>query len=73
MVLKSIKDAFNIRFIFDQIDPTIATIVINETDIILKTPRRGQRRTPNIRVNKLKWKCRNTSIIIIGNWWLLAH
>jgi hypothetical protein len=65
MVLKSIKDAFNIRFIFDQIDPTIVTIVINETNIILKTPGRGQIRTPNTRVKKIKWRCRNTSRIII--------
>ena len=44
----------NIRLMFEQIYPAIATIVINETDII-KNPRRGQSRNPNIGVNKLKW------------------
>ena len=55
MVLKGIKDDLNIRLMFEQIYPAIATIVINETDMILKTPRRGQSRTSNIGVNKLKW------------------
>jgi hypothetical protein len=42
MVLKSIKDALNIRFMFDQINPGVTTVIIDETDIILKTPQEGK-------------------------------
>jgi hypothetical protein len=60
MVLKSIKYALNIRFVFDEIYPTMATKIIDETNIIFKTSRRGQCRPPNISMNKLKRSMRHT-------------
>ena len=41
MILKDVKDALNVRFMFNEIYPTIATIIINKAHIILKTPRGG--------------------------------
>ena len=55
MVLKSVKNALNIRFMLDQVYLAVTTIVINEADIVLKTPGRWQSRPPNIGMNKLKW------------------
>ena len=55
MVLKSVKNALNIRFMLDQVYLAVTTIVINEADIVLKTPGRWQSRPPNISMNKLKW------------------
>jgi len=60
MSLKLIKYGLNIRFVLKQINPAMATIVINKTNIIFITSRRGQRRTPNICMNKLKWCSGNT-------------
>ena len=40
MFLKGIENALNIRFVFDQIYPTMTTIIINKANIILKTSKR---------------------------------
>jgi hypothetical protein len=61
MVLKSVKDALNIRFVFNQINPGIVIVVINKANIILKSSGGRQSRTPNISMNELKRRLRNTS------------
>jgi hypothetical protein len=40
MGLKSVENMLNIRLVFDQINPGVATIIINKTDLILKTSRK---------------------------------
>jgi hypothetical protein len=41
MILKVIENVLNIRLMFDKIDPAVTAIVIDKTQIILKSPRRG--------------------------------
>jgi hypothetical protein len=41
MILKSVEDSLNIRLVLDEINPVIATVIIDKTRVILKTPRRG--------------------------------
>jgi hypothetical protein len=65
MRLKSVKDALNVRFVLNQVNPRIAAVIINEANIILKTSGRRQSRTPNISMNKLKRRPRNTGRIAI--------
>jgi hypothetical protein len=60
MSLESIKHPLNIRFVVKKVNPAKTRVVINETNIVLKTTRRGNCRTPNIRVNKLKRCSGNT-------------
>ena len=65
MILEIIKDLFNIRFVFKEINPSITIVVIQESNIIFKTPTRHLSRSPNISMNKLKWKSFNMNKIII--------
>jgi hypothetical protein len=60
MSLESIKHLLDIRFVFKKINPAKTRVVINETNIVLKTTRRSNCRTPNIRVNELKRCSGNT-------------
>jgi hypothetical protein len=60
MNLESIKHPLNIRFLFKKVNPAKTRVVINEINIVLKTTKRGNYRTPNIRVNKLKRCSGNT-------------
>jgi hypothetical protein len=50
MFLKSIEHQFNIRLMFEKINPT-KRIVIDETNIILIPTRGSTGRVPNIRMN----------------------
>jgi alanine dehydrogenase len=65
MRLKSVEDAFNVRFMLNQVNPRITAVVINEANIILKASGRRQSRTPNISMNKLKRRLRHTGRITI--------
>ena len=65
MFLKIIEHLLNIRFVFNQIYPTMAAIVINKTNVVFITSRRRHGRSPNIGVNKLKRRVRNMSRRII--------
>jgi hypothetical protein len=49
--LESIEYLLNIRLVFNKIDPTKTCVIIDKTDIIFETSRRGNGRTPNIGVN----------------------
>jgi hypothetical protein len=51
MSLEVIEDLFNVRLMFDKIYPAKMGIIINETNIVFKTSRGGNGRTPNIGVN----------------------
>lgn len=48
MMLKDIEYGFNIIFVFNQINPAKTAIIINETDIKMKTTRGSLARAPNI-------------------------
>jgi hypothetical protein len=51
MGLEGVKHLFNIRLVFQKINPTKTRVVINKTYIILVSPKRGTRGAPNIRMN----------------------
>ena len=65
MGLKIIEDLFDIRFMFEKINPGKTAKVINEANLNFKTSRGGEGRTPHIGMNKLKWLRRNTRRIIV--------
>jgi hypothetical protein len=54
MSLESIENLLDIRLMFQEINPAKTRIVINEANIVFKTTRRSNGRTPNIGVNQLK-------------------
>jgi hypothetical protein len=58
--LKMKKGGFNIRFKINRVDPRVFSEIIDETHVVLKTINRTNGRTPNISVNKLQRRCRNT-------------
>jgi hypothetical protein len=60
MSLEKINYFLNIRFVLKKIDPTMAAVVIHETNIIFVSTREGQGRTPDISVDKFKRCSRNT-------------
>ena len=60
MGLKCIKDVFDIRFVFEEIDPAKTRVVIHKANIILVPLRRGCSRTPNVGVNQFKRYSGNT-------------
>jgi hypothetical protein len=52
--LEGVEDLLNIRLVFEKINPAKPRVVINKTNIVLKTSGGGNSRTPNIRVDQLK-------------------
>ena len=60
MGLKIVENLFDIRFMFENINPGKTANVINEANIKFKTSRGGEGRPPHIGMNKLKWLRRNT-------------
>ena len=65
MGLKIVENLFDIRFMFEKINPRKTAKVINEANIKFKTSGGGEGRPPHIGMNKLKWLRRNTERVIV--------
>jgi hypothetical protein len=56
MFLKFEKSILNFRFGMEEIDPREFAKIVNKTHIIFKPSNRSNCRTPNIGINKFKWR-----------------